>query len=333
MAAISKGQIYGIGQGLVDQRAEIQDQDLATIELARGSSEIVSQARQELLFSKLAAAGREIITIPGGSLANSLNAVAHLGGVVALSARIGDDPAGLLLSSDFVASRVQLCSTPIPGGRTGQVLVAVTPDGERSMAANLGTTSDFSTEDLNPALLERAEILFLEGYLIGAGDGAFQALLTAAQRAREAGRTVALTAGSYSLINGHLEKFKELLPHITLLLANSDEACALTETSSVDEAIQKLSCQIPIAMITRGTLGATVVQGDYFELVPAFPTNVIDTTGAGDAFAGGVLFGLSRGASPTLAAQFGNFLASRVVAKVGARLGKEDWEAFNARFQ
>jgi sugar/nucleoside kinase (ribokinase family) len=200
------------------------------------------------------------------------------------------------------------------------------------MLAHLGCSRQFSLADVDLSRAKRSYAVFLEGYLMAASEESRAALLTTAQEASLHGSIVALSLGASSLVEGRKREFHAILPHTGLIFGNESEACALTGKPSGTEAIQALSTKVARVVVTCGAEGALISEHGKIEHVPAYPTQVVDTTGAGDAFAGGYLFGLLEGHSVARSAAFGNFLASKVVAIAGARLGAAAREAFEAEF-
>jgi sugar/nucleoside kinase (ribokinase family) len=327
-----KRELLGIGQGLVDLQAKIPHDALSPLGVSLGASIFVEEARQAELLNGLKELGHTVGVRPGGSVANSAALIAQLGGSAAFTGRIGDDSAGAVLCHDFASVGVRLGAPLVVGGRTGTVLVVTTPCGERSMLAHLGCSNQFSLADVDLSRAKKSYAVFLEGYLMAVSEESRAALLTTAQESSRHGSIVALSLGASSLVEGRKKEFQGMLPHTGLLFGNEAEACALTGKASGAEAIQALSTQVPRVVVTCGAEGALISEHGKIEHVSAYPTKVVDTTGAGDAFAGGFLYGMLEGHSATRSAAFGNFLASKVVAIAGARLGAAAREAFEAEF-
>jgi sugar/nucleoside kinase (ribokinase family) len=332
-ARTQRREVYAVGQGLIDLRSDIPHATLDGLGVSLGSSTFIAQARQAEILKALEDRGHQIFRTPGGSVANSATLVSQLGGRAIFSGRIGDDSAGAVLCHDFASVGVQLGAPLVVGGATGTVLVLTAPCGERSMLAHLGSSNQFSIDDIDLTRAQKAYSVFLEGYLMAVSEESRAALHTAAQVASRHGSIVALSLGASSLVEGRKRDFEAILPHTGLLFGNESEACTLTGKASGAEAIHALSTKVARVVVTCGPSGALISEHGRIELVPAYPTNVIDTTGAGDAFAGGFLFGMLNGHSASRSAAFGNFLASKVVAVAGARLGASAREEFHAAFE
>jgi sugar/nucleoside kinase (ribokinase family) len=234
---------------------------------------------------------------------------------------VADDQFGEIFTHDLQALGVAFNSNPHPDtDPTARCLVCVSPDAQRTMATYLGVSTELTESDLSAELIQNAQITYLEGYLFDkpAAKAAFQ---YAAKLARDAGRKVALTLSDTFCVARHRAEFWDLLNQgIDILFANEAEACAMVDTDNVDHAAVKLSAVCPTVIITRGDQGAIVCQGDELVLVPAVKVaNLVDTTGAGDLFAAGFLYGYTHGLTPAAAAALGARCAAQIISHLGAR--------------
>jgi sugar/nucleoside kinase (ribokinase family) len=258
----------------------------------------------------------------GGSAANSMVGLAAMGGRASYIGRVRDDQLGALFGRDMRAAGVAY-STPAAasGPATARCLVFVTPDAQRTMLTFLGASADLGPQDVDPDRIGEAAITFLEGYLWDPLP-AKEAFLKAARLAHDAGRMVSLTLSDPFCVDRHRVSFLDLVHHhVDILFANEQEITSLYETDSFESAITAVQGRCRWAAVTRGAKGAVVLHADEAPVeVPAEPlARVVDTTGAGDQFAAGFLYGICRGASPAACGRLGVIAAAEVIEHFGAR--------------
>jgi sugar/nucleoside kinase (ribokinase family) len=309
--------VLGIGNAIVDVIARVDDALLAKHGLSKGSMTLVDAERAERLGACLSPEEE----CSGGSAANTVAGLARVGGTAAYVGKVRDDRLGRVFQEDLRSVGVEY-GTPAAGEGppTGRCLVLVTPDAQRTMLTFLGASATLGPDDVDRASVEGAGITYLEGYLWDPAS-AKRAFLRAAALAHAAGRRVALSLSDPFCVARHRSEFREFLfRHVDILLANEAEIVSLFETSGLDEAIQELRGACEVAALTRGASGSVVVGGDVVVRVAAEPVaSVVDTTGAGDLYASGFLYGLCRGRDLATCGRFGSLAAAEVIRHLGAR--------------
>jgi sugar/nucleoside kinase (ribokinase family) len=310
--------VLGLGNAIVDVITRADDDFLLKHEMRKGSMSLIDETRAALIYDAMGPA----VEISGGSAANTIVGVAGFGGRAAFIGRIKDDPLGAAFAHDIRAAGVAFDTTPSAAGpSTGRCYVLVTPDGERTMNTFLGAAQDLHPGDIDPDIVASAAITYLEGYLWDPPH-AKEAFIKAAGIAHDAKRLVALTLSDAFCVDRWRDEFLHLLRSgtVDLLFANTAELQSLYQTADFDTAIAALRVDARRAVITRSEKGCVVVEGSHTIAVPAAPVDrVVDTTGAGDLFAAGFLFGLARGFDHDKAARLGALAAAEVISHLGAR--------------
>jgi len=309
--------VVGIGNAIVDVLSEADESLLEQHGLAKGAMTLIDAGQGERLYAEM----RNRVECSGGSAANSMVGLASLGGKAGYIGKLRDDTLGRVFARDVRAAGVEF-RTPLAeqGPGTGRCLVLVTSDAQRTMQTYLGASATLAPADLDPDLIASAQVTYLEGYLWDPPP-AKQAFVDAARIAHRSGRSVALSLSDAFCVERHRSEFRELLgEHVDILLANETEVLSLYETSDFEHALEALQGECRTAAVTRGAEGSVVVtSGDRVE-IPAEPVErVMDTTGAGDLFASGFLFGLTRGLDPALCGRIGSIVAAEVIGHFGAR--------------
>ena len=314
--------VVAIGNALVDVLAPVKDADLEKLGLVKGTMALVDLPRSESIYSTLG----PTTEASGGSAANTVAGVAALGGRAAFIGRVADDALGQSFTHDIRSIGVAFDPTPtpaVPGSAvTGHCLVLVTDDAERTMATHLGVASDFGPEDLASARaqLTSAGVLYLEGYLWDQ-PAAKAGMREAMDIAHTHDAAVALTLSDPFCVQSHQAEFLELLTgDLEMLFANEDEIMLLFGAADFDTAVEAVAETGVLAVLTRGARGSVVVTPSGTIAVPAEPVQaVVDTTGAGDLFAAGFLYGITNGLSPEDSARLGGVCAAEIISHVGAR--------------
>lgn len=314
---MSSFDVAALGNAIVDVIAQADDAFLAAEGLAKGSMGLIDQDRAERLYRAMAAG----IETSGGSAGNTIAGLASFGGTGAYVGKVADDQLGQVFVHDLRAMGVHFDTPPMLGGpATGRSLINVTPDGERTMATYLGAANALTPSDVDPAVIRAARIVYLEGYLFDP-DGGRAAFAKAAEIARDAGRIVALTLSDAFVVHRHragLLAFMEEM--VDLVFANAAEVAALCETDDFDAAAVRLGALVDTAAVTHGPEGSVVLHKGGRIRVPAVPVEaVVDTTGAGDQYAAGFLFGLARERALADCARLGHLAAAEVIAHYGPR--------------
>ena len=265
-------------------------------------------------------AGLERSEVPGGSCCNVMRAMARLGAAVGYIGKVGNDRIGKAYEEDMLKSGVKshIIRT---SGVSGCSTVLISPDGERTMATFLGLAATLSDDEIADVMLQPYDCLYLEGYLI-ANEALFLPVL---QRAKRMGLKVALDLSNFNIVNGFRELLQEVVPeYVDILFSNESEAKAFTGLPAVD-AIDVIADQVEIAVVTVGKHGVWVKKRDTKIHEAATGSRVVDTTGAGDNFAAGFLYGYSRDASLVQSAQIGSLLSGNVIETVGAQVQEGRW--------
>lgn len=310
--------VVAIGNAIVDIIGRCEDDFLDRHDAPKGHMRLVDPATVDAIYKDMGPG----IEISGGSAANTAAGVASLGGRAAFIGKVADDEFGRIFRHDIGAAGVTF-NTPAAVDSTlatSRSLILVTPDGQRTMNTYLGISTDFNKAEVDPALIEASNIVYLEGYLFDRDD-AKAAFRQAVDIANKAGRDVALTLSDSFCVDRHRTAFLELIRSgIGILFANESEILSLYECSSFDEAVQNVSRDTKLAVLTRSEKGSVIVSEGTPIPVPADPVkSVVDTTGAGDLYAAGFLFGLARGDDLATAGRFGSFAASEIIGQMGAR--------------
>jgi sugar/nucleoside kinase (ribokinase family) len=310
--------VVGIGNAIVDVLAHADDAFITRHGLNKGTMTLIDAERADSLYAAMGPA----IEVSGGSAANTIAALASLGGRGAFIGKVKDDQLGAIFRHDIVALGIAFGSRPATDGlsSTARCLILVTPDAQRTMNTYLGVASELGPDDVDPALIANARVTYLEGYLWDR-PAAKAAFVAAAELAHQAGRTVSLSLSDPFCVDRHRHDFVELVDrHVDVLFANEDEIVSLYQEHSFDAALQRVRHHSPIAVLTRSEKGAVVVAGDEVHVVDAEPVaHVVDTTGAGDAYAAGFLWGLARGLRLEVCARVAAICAAEVISHVGAR--------------
>jgi sugar/nucleoside kinase (ribokinase family) len=310
--------VLTLGHAIVDVLSHCDDGLITQVGLVKGSMSLIDGEQAARIYGAMGPG----IEVSGGSAANTAAGVASLGGRAAFVGKVRDDALGQIFTHDLRAAGVAFDTGAAPGGAgpdTARCLVLVTPDAQRTMGTHLGVAGELSAADVDPEMVAAAAIVYLEGYLVGL-PSAEAALAATAKYAHEAGRKVALTLSDPYWVEAQREPFAALLADVDILLANEDEACALTGTTNAEDALPALAGTCSVVAITRSERGALVTDGTDVVAVPAHPVEaVVDTTGAGDLFASGFLLGLARGLPLGDCGRLGALAAAEVISHLGAR--------------
>jgi len=310
--------VLGIGNAIVDVLARADEDFLLRHDMRKGAMTLIDEARATGIYEAMGPA----VEISGGSAANTIVGCASLGGRTAFVGKVKDDELGRVFAHDIRAAGVAFDTPPASDGpSTARCYVLVTEDGERTMNTFLGAAQDLHPRDIDADAVAGAAITYLEGYLWDPKH-AKDAFLKAAAVAHEAKRLVALTLSDAFCVDRWRDEFLQLVRSgtVDLLFANAAELHSLYQTADFDTALTALRREARLAVVTRGANGCVVVARDEVLAVPASPVErVVDTTGAGDLFAAGFLYGLAYGAGHERAATLGALAAAEVIQHLGAR--------------
>ncbi len=309
--------MVGIGNAMVDVLSQAEETLIARQGLVKGTMHLIDEARADELYDAMGPG----VEISGGSAANTVVGVASFGGHAHYVGKVRDDQLGDVFGHDLRSTGVGFDTAPATSGPpTGRCLILVTPDAQRTMGTFLGASVRLGPADIDPKLIARARILYLEGYLFDPPE-AQEAFRVAAAAAHAAGRKVALTLSDPFCVDRHRVAFLDLVRHhVDILFANEAEICALYQVHDFDTALARVRGHCEVAALTRSAHGSVLVSDGAQHVVKAHPVpGVVDTTGAGDLYAAGVLYGLSQGLELPTCGWLGSLAAAEIIAHVGAR--------------
>ena len=311
----AKFDIVGIGNAIVDVVAPADQAFLSRHGMHPGGMALIDAERAEVLYAAMPP-GQES---SGGSAANTCAVAAALGSRVAYIGKVAQDALGRVFQTDIAAAGVHFPTEPLAeGAPTARCLILVTPDGQRTMNTFLGASVAFGAHDVDEALIADSAVLYLEGYLFDppAAQAAFRA---AARAARVAGRQVALSLSDAFCVDRHRAAFRGLLADVDILFANEAEICSLYEANRFEDAADAVRGDVALAALTRSEAGSLILRGTERVQVPAEPAQVVDTTGAGDAYAAGFLTAYTAGRDLAACGRLGSVAAAEVISHYGAR--------------
>jgi len=309
--------VVGVGNSLVDVIAHAEDHFIHAEGLVKGSMTLIDAERAVRLYGAMGTA----VEMSGGSAANTMCGLASFGGRAAYIGKVADDELGEVFAHDLRAVGVAFRpGAPDGGVPTGRCLILVSPDAQRTMNTFLGMSSFLHPGDLDTDVIAASKVVYLEGYLFDRPE-AKEAFRAAARAAHAAGRRVALTLSDSFCVDRHREDFRSLVQDdVDILFGNGDEVCSLYQVGDFDAAVAAVRRDCHLAAITHGKDGSVIVAGDTEVRVAAEPVaKVVDTTGAGDLFAAGFLYGLTHGHSLAECGRFGSIAAAEVISHVGPR--------------
>ncbi len=310
--------VVGVGNAIVDVLAQADDAFLAAHSIPKGGMILIDETRAKAIYDHMAPG----VEISGGSAANSIACVASLGGKAGFVGKVSKDNLGDIFRHDLKALGVAFDTSPLDKGPgTARCLINVTPDAQRSMTTYLGSAGYVAPTDIDEAMIERAAITFFEGYLFEQ-PVAREAFVKACRVAKRAGRKAALTLSDASCVDRqHTALIAFSKVHVDILLANQREAEALFGTSDLSEIAAKARTLCPLTAVTMSEKGSILIprEGDVVRVAPVKPDRLVDTTGAGDAYAAGLLYGVSLGLSLLKSGSLGALAAAEVISHFGAR--------------
>ncbi|HIO96780.1 MAG TPA: adenosine kinase [Leucothrix sp.] len=319
-----KYHVYGIGNALVDKEFEVTDAFFKEKGIEKGLMTLIEKDQLKTLLEGLNKEFGLKKRAGGGSAANSIVAISQFGGKTFYACKVADDETGDFYMKDLAESGVETKLDQIKGdGVTGECLVMVTEDAERTMNTYLGITSDFSENDLHVAELKDSEYLYIEGYLV-TSDVSRNAAIAARKIARESGVKTAFTFSDPAMVTYFKEGVAEIIGDgVDVLFCNEEEAQVYTDTNNLEDAIIALQKIADKVIVTLGSKGAKVITGDKHVDIEVSKVKAIDTNGAGDMFAGAFMYALTHGLSDRDAGLLASESAARIVATFGARLEKD----------
>jgi sugar/nucleoside kinase (ribokinase family) len=312
-----KYDVVAVGNAIVDVLKSVPESFLAEENIAKAGMTLIDEARADHLTARFDGA----TIAAGGSAANTMTGVASFGGAAGYIGKVAEDDMGARFTSEFRAAGVTF-DTRARAGKPGtaRCLIAITPDGQRSMNTYLGVSTLLESQDLDAGLIQAGAVTFLEGYLFDR-DEAKTAFVKAAEIARNAGRKVSLTLSDLFCVDRHRDSFKHLVAgHVDILFANEQELLGLYETKDLGDALDIARRHCPIVAVTRSASGSVIAaNGETISVAAAPVAHVVDTTGAGDLYAAGFLFGYAKGRPLAECGALASLAAAEVISHMGPR--------------
>jgi sugar/nucleoside kinase (ribokinase family) len=312
--------VYGVGNSLVDIQAQVSEATLKSLEFAKGSMTLVDEATHQKVLGSLH--GAAIHRCAGGSAANTIMGIADLGGKAAYAGKTGADELGRFCLSDMRQQGVSI-EVPPAAGQTGTCVILITPDAQRTMLTHLGVSSTLGPADIDSEQIRKAQYVYIEGYLF-TGQSTREAALRAIAVAKSHGVKVAFTVSDPFLIAAFRDEFWELIRGpVDLLFCNLEEARSLTGMHDPIECAHEIHRHAQNVAMTLGGDGSIVMHEGAAIPIEGVSVTAIDTTGAGDMYAAGLLYGVTAGLPWKKAGRLASHAAARIVAQMGARLAKK----------
>ncbi|MBR2450256.1 MAG: adenosine kinase [Paludibacteraceae bacterium] len=311
--------VLGLGNALTDILLQVSEGDLREIGYPKGSMNLINAEQFECLQSRFISVRKHLVA--GGSASNTVATIAQLGGKAAFIGKIGSDEVGKFYRDDLIKNNVKplLLTSSL---MSGCCVVLITPDGERTFCTYLGAAADLKAEDIRKEAFVGYDICHVEGYLVQDHNLIEKALRTA----KEQGCTVSLDLASYNVVNENHQFLKDLIyKYVDIVFANEDESFAYTHLNP-EESVSNIAEQCDIAVVKVGKRGSYVRQGNQVHHIGAITSSCLDSTGAGDLYAGGFLHALSDGFDLRRCGEIGTIAAGRVVEIVGTKLPEETWD-------
>ena len=317
MAAID---VFGVGNALVDIQTQVADQVLTDLGIEKGIMTLVDEEQQAGVLGKLD--GSPLHRCAGGSAANTIVALAELGASTAYVGKVGNDEIGAFFLNDMRDLGIGIDVTPAASS-TGTCAVLITGDAQRTMLTHLGASATLTEEDIDPALIESAKYVYIEGYLL-TGETTKAAAYRAMDLAKQAGVKVALTASDPFLVNLLRDEIWDLVQGpVDLFFCNEEEAKSLTNETDPIQCAAKIHKHAENVALTLGDKGSLIMHGGEAYPVEGVDVKAIDTTGAGDMYAGALMYGITNGMGWQQAGHLASHAAARIVSQMGARLERK----------
>jgi len=313
--------VLGVGNALVDIQAQVEDSILSELSIDKGIMTLVDDQQQASVLSRLD--GRPLNRCAGGSAANTIVALAEFGGTGAFIAKIGDDEVGEFFIKDMRDLGVKMDVDPAKGSPTGTCAVLITDDAQRSMMTNLGASATLQSSDIDESLIKEAKYVYIEGYLL-TGETTKAAAYRAMDIAKQHGVKVAFTASDPFLVNMIRDEIWDLITGpVDLFFCNEEEAKSLTGEADPIACAAKIHDHAENVALTLGPKGSIVMHGGEAFPIEGVEVKAIDTTGAGDMYAGALLYGITNGMTWRQAGHLASQASARVVSQMGARLERK----------
>jgi len=313
--------VLGVGNALVDIMIALPDDTMLNeFGLPRGSMTLVDSEQSAVIYQATLNYQRDITT--GGSAANTIHSLARLGAICGYAGKIGDDDLGRFFAEEFQQNHI---ATHLPFSRldTGRVMAMVSADSERTMATFLGAAAGLTSDDFNKELMLCYDLVYVEGYLVQ-DHGLIESIV---KTAHDAGLKVAIDLSSYNVVAQNLDFLKGLVTrYVDIVFANEEEALTFTGFEPF-RALEAISQMCEVAVVKTGQNGSLVKEGDAVYRIMPVPAKSVDTTGAGDSYAAGFLYGLIQGLGLQKCGEIASLVSSKVVETMGAKIPGESWPA------
>ncbi len=311
--------VYGVGNAIMDLQVQCDDSVLDAIGVEKGIMTLSEEAQQKYVLDKLS--DHPVNRCSGGSAANTIVGIADFGGKAAYACKVSGDDFGTQYLAEMRKLGIAI-DVSASAGQTGSCVVLITPDAQRTMLTHLGVSASLGPEDISAAEIGKAQYVYIEGYLF-TGDSTRAAALKAIELAKAQGVKVALTVSDPFLIDLFRDQFIELIEGpVDLLFCNEQEARALTGFNDPVDCAQAIHKHAENVALTLGSNGSILMHESEVIAVESVPVQAVDTTGAGDMYAAGVLYGITNGLSWQQAGHLGSHAAAQIVSRLGARLPK-----------
>lgn len=312
--------VLGMGNALVDVLAKISDDSiLKNLELPKGSMQLINEEKREQLNAALIDTEKHIAS--GGSASNTITAIGKLGVQAGFLGKIGKDSFGQHFKSDINKYNVESHLIEVDNAASGIATTFISEDGERTFGTYLGAAATLSAEELHGGIFEGYKYLYIEGYLVQNLD----LIRTAITLAKEQGLQVVLDLASYNVVEDTRDFLEEIIPqYVDIIFANEEEAKALVGLEGED-AVDALAKDVNIAIVKTGAKGSWIKKGPKKVFIPALVVNCVDTTGAGDLYAAGFLYGLIKGYTLQKSGEIGTILAGNVIQVIGPKMTDDHW--------
>ena len=309
--------LCAMGNGIVDILIEVSDEELKNLGWEKGSWGMISTSEVDEVVKKFS--DREQALASGGSAANSMIMFAQLGGKGAFFASLGDDKLGKHFISEFESFGATFGSRVTSSAPTGCCLSMITPDAERTMRVCLGASNDFAENQMSEDIIANSDWMLVEGYLFSGGKIALDAINWTLKLADKHSTKIAMTVSAVPIIENYRSEVEKVLAKTELLFANEIEAQVLANTKDLSQAVDILSAQVPCVVVTVGPEGAYICCDGAQMQVPACKCTPVDLTGAGDAFAGAYLYGITHGYTPRECGERAARMSKEIITRKGAR--------------
>lgn len=310
-------QLCGLGNGLVDIQYEVSESELIELGLKKGEMRLVESESQRRLLEKYA--NRKHHKCSGGAAANTIICFSQLGGKSAYKTVLGNDEFGRFYAKEFLDLGIELRAEMLDDYPTGTCFVFITPDSERTMHTSLGATAFFGKHNIDESIIARSQWLYAEGYKFTAPSST-EALFYSVELAKKHNTKISLTFSDVFIIENFRDNLRQVVLNSDLVFCNENEAYYYTGKQNIDKAIEELSKECPNVVVTLGERGSIIKWKGKVYHIPSYPATPVDTTGAGDCFAGGFMYGIITTGNPIIAGHIASAVGARVVSHMGARI-------------